>query len=117
VGIPSRLSRARLWLWVLSFASFLLSNALIATASTDRYGDTPATVRLPGHVLAVLAKATVVASNPNSGALPVTLTIVLRRDDQAGFERYLDGLRDPHSFKLSSLSHTERDRGSIRSFE
>ena len=28
---------------------------------------------------------------------PITLTIVLKRDDQAGFERYLKELYDPHS--------------------
>jgi hypothetical protein len=96
VGSLPQLSRARLWLWVLSFVSLILANASIATASTDRRDVTPGMVRLPGHVLPALAKATVVASKPNSGAQPVTLTIVLRRDDQAGFEKYLNGLGDPH---------------------
>ncbi len=56
-----------------------------------------AMVRLPGHVLPALAKSTVVPSKPDSDAQPMTLTIVLRRDDQAGFERYYHGLYDPHS--------------------
>jgi len=54
-------------------------------------------VRLPGHVLPALAKATVVPSKPGSGAQPMTLTIVLRRDDQAGFDRRLHDVYDPHS--------------------
>ena len=54
-------------------------------------------VRLPGHVLPALTKATTVPSKPGSGAQPMTLTIVLRRDDQAGFEYYFHELYDPHS--------------------
>lgn len=57
-------------------------------------------VRLPGHVLSALAKATVVPSKPGSDAQPMTLTIVLRRDDQSGFERYFHELYDPHSKNL-----------------
>ncbi|MGH7985623.1 MAG: protease pro-enzyme activation domain-containing protein [Candidatus Binataceae bacterium] len=53
-------------------------------------------VRLPGHVLPALMKATVVPSRANSGNQPITLTIVLRRDHQAGFERYLHQIYDPH---------------------
>ena len=54
-------------------------------------------VRLPGHVLPALTKATLIPSPPNSGARPITITIVLKRDDQKGFERYLHGIYDPHS--------------------
>ena len=54
-------------------------------------------VRLPGHILPALAKATPVPSKPNSGVQPITLTVVLKRDDQAGFERYLRELYDPNS--------------------
>ena len=54
-------------------------------------------VRLPGHVLPALAKATLVPSKPESDALPITLTIVLKRDDQTGFDRYLHEIYDPHS--------------------
>ena len=57
----------------------------------------PGMVRLPGHVLPALAKATLIPSPPNSGAQPITITIVLKRDDQAGFERYLHEIYDPHS--------------------
>jgi subtilase family serine protease len=54
-------------------------------------------VRLSGHVLPALAKATALPSKPNSDAQPLTLTVVLRRDDQTGFERYLHELYDPRS--------------------
>src|SRR5262249_39112988 len=52
-------------------------------------------VRLPGHVLAALTNATVVPKPVGSD--PITLTLVLRHDDQAGFERYLHALQDPRS--------------------
>jgi len=44
-------------------------------------------VRLPGHVLPALAKATLLPPKPGDAKQPITLTIVLRLDDQAGFER------------------------------
>ena len=59
--------------------------------------DDPVMVRIPGHVLPALAKATVVALKPDADAQPITLTIVLKRDDEAGFQRYLRELYDPHS--------------------
>ena len=57
----------------------------------------PEMVRLPGHVLPALAKATVIPSKPGSDKQQITLTVVLKRDDQAGFERYLHDVYDPHS--------------------
>jgi hypothetical protein len=57
----------------------------------------PAMIRLPGHVLPVLAKATLLQTKPDADNQALTLTIVLRRDDQKGFERYLYDLYDPHS--------------------
>ena len=54
-------------------------------------------VRLSGHVLRALSKATVIPSRPGSGNQAITLTIVLRREDQAGFERYLHDVYDAHS--------------------
>ena len=54
-------------------------------------------VRIPGHVLPALARATVVPSKPNSGSESITLTIILRRNDQAGFASYLHEIYDPHS--------------------
>ncbi|MGH8013061.1 MAG: protease pro-enzyme activation domain-containing protein, partial [Candidatus Binataceae bacterium] len=79
----------------------LLFVATSASAATRGLRDTregaQPTVRLPGHVLPALAKATVVPSKAHSGAQPLTLTIVLRRDHQADFERYLHAVYAPHS--------------------
>jgi subtilase family serine protease len=52
-------------------------------------------VRLPGHVLPVLAKAEDVSATTQSHAKSrMTLTLTLNRDDQAGFERYLRDVYD-----------------------
>ena len=75
-------------------------------------------VCLPGHLLPALSKAT--ALSPTDHAVqseadkPLTLTIVLKRDDQAGFERFLHELYDPNS-GLSSLPDSATDRQSLRS--
>src|SRR5271154_5547729 len=92
-----RLSELRLWPLVWLLASFLLGGALPAGANTGHAASAPAMVRLPGHVLPALTKATFVPSKPNSSSQPITLTIVLKRDDQAGFESYLHQIYDPHS--------------------
>jgi hypothetical protein len=68
---------------------------LILTASAEGAPARYSMVRLPGRVLPALAKATVIRSKPGSAKQPITLTIVLRRDDQKGFERYLHELSDP----------------------
>ena len=91
------LSLARLWLWVLSLASLFFASPSIATASADRGDDAPAMVRLPGYVLPALSKATIVPSSVTSETEPLTLTLVLKRDDQPSFERFLHDLYDPHS--------------------
>ncbi len=54
-------------------------------------------VRLSGHVVPGLAKATIVPSSIKRDNEPITLTIVLRRDDQPGFDRFLRDLYDPKS--------------------
>src|SRR5690242_17243706 len=55
-------------------------------------------VRLPGHVLPALAKATHVDVRSESMAEQLlTLTIVLKRDDQSGFDQYLHEVYDPQS--------------------
>src|SRR5215831_16471231 len=54
-------------------------------------------VRLPGHVLPALTGATPVPPTPGAGAEPLTLTVVLQRTDQAGFDRYLHEVYDPAS--------------------
>ncbi len=61
--------------------------------------------RIPGHVLTALTdaqrvphQATFGQKSRSPGATrPLTLTLVLKRDDQAGFERYLADVYDPRS--------------------
>lgn len=52
-------------------------------------------VRLSGHELPTLSKATIVPSKAHSTEQPLSLTIILNRDDQAGFDRYLHDVYDP----------------------
>ena len=78
-------------------------------------------VRLPGHVLPALARATRLATpvgadmsaRTGDPAPPLTLTLVLKRDDQAGFERYLHDLHAPGS-PSDNRFLTARDRRSLR---
>ena len=51
-------------------------------------------VRLPGHVLPALTGATPVPATPGVDAEPLTLTLVLKREDQAGFDQYLRDVND-----------------------
>jgi hypothetical protein len=95
--IQAQVSRARPWLSVLLFAAVLYAFPSMGRASTGHPDAAPAMVRLPGHVLPALSKATILPSEPNSGSKPITLTIVLRRDDQADFESYLHEIHNPHS--------------------
>jgi subtilase family serine protease len=87
-----------LWLLVVSFISIFAAKPSLANASLDHPKETtPATVRLPGHVLSAIAKASVVPSSAKSESGTLSLTLVLKRDDQAGFERFLHDLYDPKS--------------------
>ena len=89
--LPVVLSRIHLKLLVLSLLSLLLLSPSIAKAALT------ATVRLPGHVLPALSKANMVPSSTKGVRDTVTLTLVLKRDDQPGFERLLHDLYNPHS--------------------
>jgi len=86
--------------WLASILVVLVLNTT-PYASQRQFDDfaieNPVMVRIPGHMLPALARATVVPSKPNSGSEPITLTIVLRRNDQAGFESYLHEIYNPHS--------------------
>ena len=86
-----------MWLLVLPFGLVLLASPSIASASADHPDATPATVRLPGDVLPALAKASVVPSSAKAENEPIMLTLVLKHDDQAGFERFLHDLYLPKS--------------------
>ena len=61
-----------------------------------RIKDAGKLVRLTGEVPAALAKATKLSEKIPADT-PLTLTIVLNRTDQAGFDRYLYEVYEPHS--------------------
>ena len=104
-----------------------------AAASSDHaLGPDPGKgfVRLPGHVLDAMAKATPVdastapssdqASKRNALLRPLTLTLVLKRGDQFGFDQYLKDVYDPQSKNyqrfLSQSQITKRFGPSKRSY-
>ena len=72
-------------------------------------------ITLPGHVLPALSRATPVAAPlaaKSAAVAPITLTIVLRRSDPAGFQAYLRDVYDAespsfHKF-VSSTEMSER---------
>lgn len=54
-------------------------------------------VRIPGHVLPALARAKRLAPSPGESNQNLSLTVVLKPDDVAGFENYLREVYDPDS--------------------
>jgi hypothetical protein len=67
-------------------------------AKPNQSGPSGPMIRLPGHVLPALAQAKAVLSQSKIAAdEPLTLTLVLRRADQSGFERYLRDVYNPSS--------------------
>ena len=78
------------------FAGLLVLASAISAYATE-VSPSPELIRIPGHKLSALAKATALPSMRQNERQPITLTIVLKRDRQAEFERYLKDLYDPHS--------------------
>ena len=81
-------------------------------------------IRLPGHLPRILERASLVVPHQNvrkRRAQPLTLTLVLRRDDAAGFSRYLHDVYDPHSpdfhHFLTPSAVSDRFGPSLRSYE
>jgi kumamolisin len=78
-------------------------------------------VRLAGHVPPALAHVTAVDPTPGDEAAPLTLTVVLRRRDQRGFERFLHDVYDPASnvyrHFLTQRELTDRFGPSRRAYE
>jgi len=91
----------------ISLALMVTVLSISASATTAGASKTSphksAMVRIPGHVLSALAHATPVKEQLDSRGRPIhdsdplTITIVLKRDNQAGFDRYLKDVYDPHS--------------------
>ena len=82
---------------LLILSVFFLALPNLAIASPDNPEANLSMVRLPGEVLPALSAATRIEPQPDESNQPITLTIVLKRDDQAGFEKYLHEIYDPHS--------------------
>jgi subtilase family serine protease len=64
--------------------------------------ESGAIVRLPGHVAGALDRAKFGRSSSDAGKQQITLTLVLKRDHQKAFERFLHEVYDPAS---SSYRH------------
>lgn len=86
--------------WIVALLAALVQAVAIAAVAVP----TTEVVRLDGHVLPALAHATRIAGVPkaqmDSGATaeaPLTLTVVLKRDDEFGFQQYLRDVYDPTS--------------------
>src|SRR5271156_759158 len=79
----------------------ILAGLLVLSSCVSAYAtqapSAPGMVRIEGHVLPALSKATLVPSGSKSDTRPITLTVVLKRDHQAQFESYLRDVYDPHS--------------------
>jgi hypothetical protein len=77
-------------------------------------------VRLPGHIPAALARATLVDSGPSPSSEALTLNLVMKRDDQAGFEHYLEKVYDAQSTSyrhfLTQKQLTKRFGPSVHSY-
>jgi hypothetical protein len=90
--------------WVVALVAGV-AMLFVESANATRFDSAPVDVapasgamtRLPGHILPALVKARRINSGENAGKQPVTLTLILNRDDQAGFESFLREIYDPHS--------------------
>src|SRR5437762_1769130 len=59
--------------------------------------DDGSSLVLPGHVLPALATARILPAAEGEANERLTISVVLRRSDQSGFESYLRDVQDPHS--------------------
>ena len=85
--------------WFVAVLSILFLDAVAYAKQSTYQRDIPATemVRIPGHVLPALAKAKRLAPSPGESNQHLSLTVVLKPDDVAGFENYLREVYDPDS--------------------
>jgi len=83
--------------WLLSLALLLVQGAWATPSGPQQPAASASRVSLHGHRLAVLSEATPLPAQAHDSERTMTLTLVLRRDDQAGFERYLHDVYDPNS--------------------
>ena len=86
------------WFWRLALSA-LVAVALVAEGSRPASAAAPPEplVRLSGHVLDSLQNAKPLPPSPGEESELLTLTLTLKRRDQAGFDRYLQNVYDKHS--------------------
>ncbi len=108
---------AATFLLVIGFAILTFSADAAKTKPNPGAGDAMRMVRLPGHLLPALPRATVIAPSKGRAAAarasqPLTLTIVLKREDQPGFDSYLHDVYNSQSPKyhhfLSQIDLTRK---------
>src|SRR5487761_1680090 len=82
-------------------AILLVLVALTALGGAPRHArpalaQTPAAqpATLPNHVLPALSQVSAQSRSAQAGSQPVTITLVLNRSDEAGFEAFLHGVQD-----------------------
>jgi hypothetical protein len=86
---------------IVGLVTFSISADAAKTTARLLTSDSAPMVRLPGHVLPALARATVI--RPSEGTRiseanqSLTLTMVFKRDDPAAFDRYLHDVYDSRS--------------------
>src|SRR5690242_21327716 len=102
----------------MTLRSLLALAIAVLAAAPARTAAEP--VRLPHHVLPPLATATRL-DRPGRGDTSMTITFVLRRDDEAGFRRFLQRLEDPasrdHRHFLSQAELADRFGPSERTYD
>src|ERR1700693_3740850 len=81
--------------YLVSTVGLLVSVMSVCPGGADAASATEL-VRIPGEVPAALATATRLGE-ASSRELPLTLTVVLNRADQRGFEAFVRDVKDPRS--------------------
>jgi hypothetical protein len=102
------LNRSARWLAGVSLLFFLNAVAYASQANYQQSAIPFQMVRLPGHVLDVLPTAVRLAPSPGEPNQPLSLTIVLHHDDEAGFAQYFHDVYDPSSEKLRKFLTQEQ---------
>ena len=77
--------------FAITFILFFLNAYAYASPAQNEslHSSSPSMVRIGGHVLGALAKASKVQPPTDESKQPLTLTIVLKRDHQADFDSHL----------------------------
>jgi len=87
----------------------LLTALMVLCSAPDSAASNDASaIRLQGHVLSALADARLAPKSGGASGAPLTLTLVLRRVDEDGFQRYLADVYDPKSVEFRHFSNPQQ---------